>query len=104
MVIEKRSRSPRKKYNEAIEDFTNALNIIAQSPVALLHCSAAKVMTSDNDGVFEALKAIGKVLNEGPRAFCVLILIVNQKNQPIAVLGSLCEVSHVLTNRRDSVL
>ena len=87
-----------------IEGFTKALNIFAQSPVALLHCTTAKVMTSDNDGVFEALKTIGKALNEDPRAFCVRTLVANQKNQPIVALGSLHEVSHVLTNRRDSVL
>ncbi len=93
-----------KKYNEAIEAFTKALEIIPQSPVALLHRATAKVAALDNDGALEDLKAIGKASNEDPRALYVRAVIANQKNQPTAALRYLRQVLHVLPNHRDSLV
>ena len=70
----------KKKYNGAIEAFTNALETIPQSPVALLHRATAKVAALDNDGALEELKAIGKASKEDPRALYVRAVIANQKN------------------------
>ncbi len=93
-----------KKYLEAIEAFTKALEIIPQSPVALLHRATAKVSALDNEGALEDLNAIGKASNEDPRALYVRAVIANQKNQPIAALRYLRQVLQVLPNHRDSLV
>ena len=92
-----------KKFTEALEAYTKALEIIPLSPVALLQRAAVRVALSDNGGALEDLAAIGDASNEDPRALYLRALIAVQKDRQIEALRYLRQILQVIPNHRESL-
>ncbi len=92
-----------KKYAEARDAYTKALEIVPNNPLALLQRSAVRTAMLDNDGALEDLAAIGAASNEDPRALYLRAVIATQKDQGIEALRYLRQVLQVVPNHRDSL-
>ena len=92
-----------KKYAEARDAYTKALEIVPNSPVALLQRASVRIALLDNDGALEDLAAIGEASSEEPRAVYLRAIIAVQKDQRIEALRYLRQVLQVVPNHRDSL-
>jgi len=93
-----------KKFDEAIVAYTRALEIVPDSPLALLQRSGARVASSDFDGALGDLDAIGDASNEDPRAVYLRALIARERGQEITALRYLRQILVVIPDHRPSLV
>lgn len=93
-----------KKFPESIESYTRALEIVPNSPLALLQRAGARVALEDIDGAIRDLDAIGEVSNEDPRAVFLRALIARHRGQPNAALRYLRQILVVVPDHRPTLL
>jgi putative PEP-CTERM system TPR-repeat lipoprotein len=91
-------------YQDAIEAYTRALEIIPGSPLALLQRAGARVALEDIDGAINDLDAIGDASNEDPRAVFLRALIARHRGQTNAALRYLRQILVVIPDHRPSLM